>query len=245
MIKRTIHTALAIILTLCITSGTAHGKWFGSGTPTDLESPQMRALAIGLENGLKTLDILDENHQSVGKLSLRQFAFSKTFTCPIVEGQLRFGVPDGMDDDGNPHFKLVASFDWKESTQQVCLLFLPRSLNIDGAQSTADYTIQLIDMSAESFELGHTQVINLTSFNAIVRVEEHSATVAPWDRTQFSKIEESTGVNMAQFEVSYLEDGTEHNAYQARIRYLDRIRYIAFIYTDTKRERIAVRIVKD
>ncbi|MGJ8653599.1 MAG: hypothetical protein ACSHX8_10035 [Opitutaceae bacterium] len=244
MIKRYTHYALTILLSLWITSGTAHGKLFASESKS-IESPKIRALAIGLEGGLKDLEILDANLKSSGKLSLRQFAFSKTFTCPIVDGEIRFGVPSGTSITGKKKFRQVASFKWKDSYEQVCLLFLPKSLMVDDSRSTIEYTIQLINMSTDSFELGHTKIVNLTPLNTIVNAGEHNATVAAWDRLDFPKIEKTTGVNMAQLDVSYIKEGTEHNAYQTRMRYQETTRYITIIYTDTEKDKVSVCIVKD
>lgn len=245
MVKRYTHYALTILLSLWITSGTLHAKWFGLSKSADLQSPEIRALAIGLEDGLKDLEILDANLNSVGKLTLRQFTFSKAFTAPIIDGQLRFGAPDGVDKRGKPKFKLIASFDWKESYKQECLLFLPKSIMIDGAQGKAEYIIKHMDLSKRSFKQGETQIINLTPYKTIVKAGEHNVTVAPWDRSICSEIKDLSGVKMAQFEVSYLKEGTQHNTSQTRLRYLNTVRYITFIYVDAKREKVSVSIIKD
>ncbi|CAA6677582.1 MULTISPECIES: hypothetical protein [unclassified Lentimonas] len=210
-----------------------------------LETPTMRAIAVGLEKGLTDLEILDAKLQSVGQLSLRQFGYSKGFTSPIVEGELLFGIPDGIDEDGNPKFKLVASFKRAEFDKETCLLFLPKSLMADEQQSTTEYIIQLMDMSLSSFQFGHTRIINLTPWETNVSVGEQNTTVTAWNRSTFAKIQETSGVSMAQVEVSYIQDGTANMAYQTRIRYQEDIRYTIFIYSDIKNERIRVRVVKD
>ena len=244
MIKRYTHYALTIILSIWITSGTAHGKLFVS-KPAALESPEIRALAVGFENGLENLEILDAKLKPVGQLALRQFGFSKAFTCPIVEGKIRFGVRDGSTIIGKKKYRLVASLDWKDSYKQVCLLFIPKSLTENAAQDAAEYTIQIMDMSTQSFGLGHTKIINLTPNKSMVSVGEHKTTVEAWSESQLSKVKERSNMNMAQVGVSYMKEGTEHDAFQSRMRYLETTRYITFIYTDTKKDRIAVRIVKD
>lgn len=234
MIKRYANFALMVLLSFCATYA-INAK----------DSPELRALAIGLENGLKNLEILDANLQPVGQLSLRQFAFSKEFTCPVVEGQLIFGIPDGVDANGNPKYKRVASVDWKNSYNQACLLFLPKSLKSDENQGIEEYTIQLLDMNTKTFGLGHSKIINLTSLNTFVQVGEHEATVAAWEKAEFSKVEELTGVNMAQINVSYYQDDTEHVAYQSRVRYSENMRNIILIYTDNRSQRTTARIIKD
>lgn len=245
MIKHTHHFTLTLLLSLLITSGTAHAKWFGLKKSKTIESAPIRAVAVGLEGELKVLELLDAELQSVGQLSLRKFAFSKEFTCPIVEGQLRFGAPDGVDKKGKPKFRLVASLDWQESDNEMCLLFLPKSLMVDGKQAATDYTIQLLDMGTDSFELGHTQFINLTSFETKVHVGEHTASLAAWDELTLPTISEVNDMNMAPMDVSYIEEGTEHKAFNNQLRILGNTRHIAFIYSDHKNDRVTVRILKD
>ena len=234
MVKRYSYYALTILLSICATS-----------TVSAKDTPELRALAIGLENNLKTLEILDTELQPVDKLSLRPFAFSKSFTCPIIEGRLIFGIADGVDEAGNPKYKQIASFEWEESYEQVCLLFLPKSLMPDDNPDVAEYTVQVLDMNTKVFKMGHSKIVNLTPLETVVQVGEHEASIAAWDRAEFSKVEELTGVNMANISVSYLEKDTKHVAYQSRIRYSDDMRSVMIVYTDSRSERTMVRIIKD
>ncbi|MDP4645217.1 MAG: hypothetical protein NWS71_12315 [Opitutales bacterium] len=236
MIKQYAQYALTILISLWFTSVTAHGAQ---------ESPPIKVLAIGLENGIKKLEILDAKLQSVGQLSLREFSYSKAFTGPIVEGKLLFGIADGLDKRGKPKFKQIASFEWNDSNEKTALLFIPKSLMAGSNQSTAEYIIQALDMNPVSYKLGHTRIINMTPHATLVRAGEHSISVAAWDRAEMPKVTDLNNMNMAQIDITYFEEGTENNVYQTRMRYLDRIRYTIVIYSDLKNERITSRIIKD
>lgn len=239
MYKRYVHLALTIAMGMGFSSATVNGE------SSSARTPEIRALAIGLQDDLKQLEILDASMQSVGQLSLRPFAFSKGFTCPIVGGQLLFGVSAGTDKDGNPLFEQIATYDWENGDEQVCLLFLPRSLVEAEAQSSQKYTIERIDMSTKSFESGHSKIINLTPLDTLVRAGEHEIAVEPWDRAEISKIEELTGIKMAQITISYFKEDTEQVAYQSRVRYTESARTLILIYTDSRNGRTTTRIISD
>lgn len=233
-----------VFFSLFILTATAHSQVVSPIEPAEIvNAPELRAIAVGLENDLTELHLLDATQQSVGKLSLRQFAFSKAFDCPVVEGKMTFGVPNGIDEEGVPLFKPVASVKWKGSYKQVCLIFIPKSI-VGKREGTADYAIQILDMS-QQFKLGHTQIMNFTPFDTMVRIGEHQTTIKPWSKSEFSEIKELTGVKMAQMAVYYQYNDTIHNADQTRYRYLERIRYITFIYPNLKNKRVAVNTVKD
>ncbi|MGJ8650198.1 MAG: hypothetical protein ACSHX4_07555 [Opitutaceae bacterium] len=236
MIKQYAQYALTILLSLWFTSVAAHGAQ---------ESPRIKALAIGLENGIKKLEILDAKLQSVGQLSLREFNYSKAFSGPIVEGKLLFGIADGLDKRGKPKFKQIASFDWNDSNEKTALLFIPKSLMEGSDQSTAKYIVQALDMNTDTYKLGHTRIINITPHAALVSAGEHSIPVAAWGRAEMSKVKDINEMNMAQTDIIYFEDGTENSVFQTRMRYLDRIRYTIVIYSDLKNKRITSRIIKD
>lgn len=211
----------------------------------DQSSPQLRALAVGYEQNLKTLEILDADMQSVGKLPLRKFNFSKTFTCPIVERRLIFGIANGKDEAGKLKYKQVASIDWENNYERSCLLFIPKSIQGDTEQGGLEYTIQVMDMNADSFKPGVIKTINLTPWEMLVNVGEHEEILAPWNQTVFSKIEELDKMNMAQIEISYIKKGTSYNAFQSRMRYLPGTRYIILTYSDIDNDQVAVSVVKD
>lgn len=226
---------LTTLISLLIISAQLHSE----------ECPKIQALAIGLENGLKELEILDNDLQSVGQLSLREFNYSRPFTSPIVEDRLLFGIADGVDKKGNIIYRQIASFDWKKSNQDTRLLFLPKSLMINGEHCTAEYLIQPMDMSTDSFQLGHSRIFNLTGLEATVQLGEHRTTVAAWERSVIPEVEELSGVKMARMEVSYIKDGKKQNVHHARLRYLNTRRNSLFIYPDAKNDRIAIRVVKN
>ncbi|MGJ8653598.1 MAG: hypothetical protein ACSHX8_10030 [Opitutaceae bacterium] len=245
MFKQYITYTLTVFLGIFAITATAHSQ--ATEIPleaTATKAPKLRALTIGYENDLKELELLDANLQSVGKLSLRQFTFSKGFTCPIVAGKLTFGVPNGTDEQGLPLFKPVASVQWKDSYQQVCLVFIPKSL-AGKRNINAEYAVQVLDMSTREFKLGHTKVINLTPLDAMVGIGEHKASLKPWSQNDISKVTELTGVKMAQISVFYKYNDKIHNAEQTRFRYLEDARFITLIYPDAKNKRIAVKVVKD
>ncbi|CAA6677581.1 MULTISPECIES: hypothetical protein [unclassified Lentimonas] len=243
MIKQYITCTLTALFSLFILPAKAHSQ--GSSTESAVTGAnQLRAISVGLENDLKEMVILDASLQSVGKLSLRSFGFSQPFSCPIVDGNLVFGVPNGMDEDGKPLFKPVASVKWKSSYKQACLLFIPKSL-VGKSESTKEYAIQVLDMSPRGFEFGHTKLMNLTPFDTMVRIGEHQSKLKPWSNSDVSKIKELTGVKMAQIGVYYLYDDTIHNAKQTRFRYMEDTRYITVIYPDIQNKRIEVRTIKD
>lgn len=242
MIKRYTHFALTAVLSLWITTAKAQSQ-----TPSQSDSaevPRLRALTVGFENNLRTLEILDASMQSIGQLTLRELAFSEEFTSPIVEGKLIFGVPNGFDEEGKPLFKPVASVKWNNSMRQTCLIFLPKSL-VGKSQSTQEYGIQLMDMSPSKFKFGHTKILNFTPLNTMIRMGEHREKVAAWGSADLSKINDVTDLNMAQIEIYYMHNDKVHTAHQTRIRYLDRVRYITLIYPDLQNKRIAVNIIKD
>ncbi|MGJ8640107.1 MAG: hypothetical protein ACSHYA_12025 [Opitutaceae bacterium] len=249
MIKRYIPYALTVILCTLITSVAVYG---GPKTPgkrpviqSSKQTPEVRALAIGLENGLSDLEILDANLQSTGKLSLREFNFSKPITLPSISEELRFGIADGIDENGKTIFRLVASIEWNDSYKKMCLLFLPKSRVVDGENSATDYSIQLLDMSTDSFKLGHTQIINLTPYETKIRMGEHNASVAAGNDAQLPIVNELNSLNMTPVEVSYIKEGMERNAYQTKMRYLKNTRYIAIAYSDPENERVSIRFVKN
>lgn len=235
MIKQYAQYALTMLLSLWITSVAAHGA----------DTPSIKAVAIGLENGIKNLEILDAKLQSVGQLSLREFSYSKSFTGPIIKGQLLFGIADGLDEKGNPKFKQIASFDWNHANEQTALLFIPKSQMKGSNQSTAEYIVQALDMSPEVFKPGHTRIINITPYKTSVHAGEHISSVAAWERAMMPKVKDLNHMNMAQIDITYFEEGTENNVYQTRMRYLDRIRYTVVIYSDLENKRITSRILKD
>lgn len=246
MIKRYTHYALTVILSLWITTVEAQ-------PPTPAQSPaqsdsqqiqRLRALAIGIENELKDLEILDATMQSVGQLSLRKLSFSEEFSCPLVEGKLIFGVPNGTDEEGLPLFKPVASVKWDPSVRQTCLIFIPKSL-AGKSQSSQEYGVQVMDMSPSAFKIGHTKILNFTPLNTMVRMGEHKEKVGAWEKADLSKITDVTDLNMAQVEVYYEHNNKIHTAHQTRIRYLDRVRYITLIYPDIVNKRVSVNIIKD
>jgi hypothetical protein len=242
MIKRYTHFALTAVLSLWITTATAQSQT--APESESVEVPRLRALTIGLENNLTTLEILDGSLQSIGQLALREQAFSEEFTSPIVEGKLIFGVPNGTDEEGKPLFRQVASVKWNRSMRQTCLIFVPKSL-VGKSQNANDYGIQLLDMSPSAFKFGHTKILNFTPLNTMVRMGEHKEKVAAWGSANLSKINDVTELNMAQIEVYYIFNDKVHTAHQTRIRYLDRVRYITLIYPDIQNKRIAVNIIKD
>lgn len=239
MSKRFIHCALTVVLSLWISTTTAHSQ----ETQAETKVSQLRALAVGYENELKELEILDATLQSVGKLKLRKLSFSTAFTCPVVEGKLIFGIPAGIDEEGQPIFKPVASVNWKSSYREVCLIFIPKSL-AGQSQGNTEYSVQLMDMSSK-FKLGHTKILNLTPFDTMIRVGEHKTSLKPWGKFEIKQVKELTGVKMAQLDVFYKYNDTIHSANQSRYRYLERTRYITFIYPDIRNKRVAVNVVKD
>lgn len=240
MIKSYITYTLTAFLSLFILSSAAHSQ---STTSDEVSGTQLRAIAIGLQNNLRELHLLDSSMQSTGKLSLRKLAFSREFTSPIVEGQLIFGIPNGVDEDGEPLYKPVASVPWKASNRQACLFFIPKSL-VGKNQGTKEYAIQVLDMSRK-FKPGHTVVMNFTPLDTMVRMGEHKTVIKGWAKDSFSEVADVDEMNMAQIQVYYKHNNTVYNPFNAPIRYLGNIRYITLIYPDIKNRRMAVNIVKD
>ena len=243
MSKKFIHCALTALISLFAINTAAHSQT-PPPQPAANNSPKLRALTIGYENELKDLEMLDADLQSVGKLSLRQFTFSKGFTCPIVEGTLNFGIPNGTNEEGIPIFKQVASVKWQSSYKQVCLIFIPKSL-AGKSNGTQEYIVQVLDMSTGQFKLGHTKVMNFTPFETMVRIGEQQTSLKPWTKSEVKKVNELTGVKMAQVSVFYNYNNAIHNAQQTRFRYLEDTRYITLIYPDLVNKRVGVKIVKD
>lgn len=245
MFKQYITYMLTVFIILFGITTAAHSQTTPSESiEASTTGPKLRALSLGYQDGLKNLEILDATLQSVGKLSLRQFTFSKEFTCPVVNGKLTFGVPNGTDENGNPLFKPVASVKWKNSYKEICLIFIPKSL-IGKSGSTAQYAVQVMDMSTRGFEVGHTKTINFTPFDAMVRIGEHQAVVKPWAKSEFPIVTEFKDVKMAQISVMYKYKDEIYNATQTRYRYLESARYITLIYPDLKNKTVGVKTVKD
>jgi len=211
----------------------------------NLQSAPLRALSVGYEQELRDLVILDANMQSSGQLSLRRFRFSKMFKCPIVDGQLVFGISDGINEKGTPQFREVASVEWKHSYGNSCLLFLPKSLKGETTPGSSEYSIQIVDMKTNSFKPGHIKIINTTPWRTMVRAGEHEKGIAAWEVAELSKIEEIGPSRMTQLIVSYTKEDSQYHAHQSRIRYLESTRYFVLIYTDMKTKRVTARLVKD
>lgn len=247
MFNQYLTYTLTVFISLFAILATAHSQQPSVTSSADrvkeVVGLKLTSIAIGLENDLKKLEILDAMGQSVGQIGLRKFAFSREFTCPVVEGKLIFGVPNGFDEEGKPLYKVVASKNWQQSNKQACLIFIPKSL-VGNRAGSNEYLIQTLDMS-QKFQLGHTKVINFTPFETMVRLGEYKKTIKPWSQSDVSEIKQLTGVKMAQISVLYNYNGELKNVRQSRFRYLEDTRYITFIYPDIKNKRVAVNVVKD
>lgn len=211
---------------------------------TSIKAPLMRALAIGLQDELSELEILDAKLQSVATVNLRKFKFSSPFRCPIVNGKLVFGVQSGVNEEGIPVYKPVAVTDWDRSMAQSCLIFIPMQLR-GGSDNGIEYAIHKLDMSQSSFDRGHTKVLNFTPFDTIMQMGEHKAATNAWGTSNVPEVKELGRMNMAQIGVFYKYNNSIRNPFQTQIRYLDQTRYLAIIYPDLVNKEVGVKIVKD
>jgi hypothetical protein len=209
------------------------------------QTPTLRALAVGFEDGLRVLEILDSNLKSTGQLRLNLRSYSAEFTCPIIDGKVIFGIENGKNAEGQTIYKPVGTVAWNPDFKKVCLVFIPKSFTGGSDTARAVYDIKAMDMSERDFALGSTKVVNLSPVKAYLRLGEHKKVIERGESIVIPKVEEVSDANMTQLNVYYLADGAPQNVMQTRIRYLKRIRYVIVLYPDFENKRLGVSSILD
>ena len=221
----------------------------GTEEPSEHETAPIRAIAVGYENDLEQLHILNRSSEtgmfeSVGMLNLRLFSYSRAFSCPIVEGRLFFGVENGVDVDGITQYRPVASVAWAPQYKQIALVFIPNSYRGRASGNDA-YTISRMDMSTSSFALGSIKAINLSPAVSYIMIGEHKETVQPKQVVNISEVKDVLAANMVSLRVAYQAKEEIRMIKQTRIRYLKRLRYLIILYPDIENRRIGLAFVSD
>jgi hypothetical protein len=211
---------------------------------TVIESQEIRALAVGIEDNLRVLHILDASNQSVGTIRLRERSYSNPFTCPIIEGQIHLGVEAGVNEANEPIYSRVATVPWKSSFTKVAMVFIPKSFIAD-PKVTQAYVIKPMDMSEDGYESGTTKVVNFAPVTAYVSFGEHREAVERGQMKVLPKIEQVFPGNMAQLNVYHLIDEKPVIVTETRMRYLERIRYLIVLYPDFVHRKMGVASIVD
>lgn len=221
----------------------AQTKQSGPAAPV-VESHEIRALAVGIEDDLRGLHILDASNQSVGTIRLRERSFSKGFTCPIIEGQIHLGVEAGVNEANEPIYSRIASVPWEVSFKKVAMVFIPNSFIAD-PKITQAYVIKPMDMGGDRYESGTTKVVNFAPVTAYVSFGEHREAIERGQIKVLPKIEQVLPGNMAQLNVYHLIDEKPVTVSEGRMRYLERIRYLIVLYPDYVNRKMGVASIVD
>lgn len=207
-------------------------------------TPPMRLMAVGYEDKLSLLHPLDKENKSTGAIFLPLRSMSAPVELPYVEGVIRFGVEDGVNELGEPNYKVVAKLLWDKAQPNGCLVFIPKSFS-GNEKLKAPYLLRVMDMDLERFEPGTTRVFNFAPVTGYVRFGEHKMNVKPYSTTQIPKVTEVLRANMAQLNVYHLIEEKSHTVMQKRIRYLPNIRYLILLYPDFHNKRMGVAAIVD
>ena len=209
-----------------------------------INSPKIRALAVGFENDLRNLHLLDADGGSAGTIRLMLLSYSRPFEAPINKGLITFGVEDGVDANGITQYRPVASVAWAPEDEKLALIFIPRNFRGQANDDEA-YFIRKMNMSANSFALGSTTVLNLSSAVSYVTIGEHEKTIQPHQEVTISEVNDVLSANMVGLKVAYRAEEEIHTIKQTRIRYLKRLRYLIILYSDIEKRRVELALVSD
>jgi hypothetical protein len=211
---------------------------------TEVESNTIRSLAVGFEDGLRELHILDAGMRSVGTTRLVLCGYSRPFIAPVVNGRINFGVEAGLNEENLMTYQVVASVPWSASYSERALVFIPKSF-ANNPELTQPYVVRPMDMSQKNFKPSTTKVVNFTPITAYILVGEHRAVVEAGKVFNIPEVTEVLPGNMALLNVYNRIDGEVNTVIETRFRYLDRMRYLIVVYPDFVNQKMGVAAIVD
>ena len=244
--KTFLKTFCILWIATLMVSHSVYAQDYQAQAPTWVEREVVASvIAVDLIPGLEKLYLLDPLKQPLGEFKMRALMYGRPFTCTSFDGMLYFGIADGIDANGKPKYKPVATASVPVQIGRLSLIFVPSDVLTGRSDGQIHYQVQVFDSSLEAFPLASTHVINLLPTQMVLKIGEEKRAVPGGQSILIDDVSSLDSFNMADVSFFYRAGEKWNILKQSKIRYLPSIRYTAVAYFNTRVRKPTIVFVRD